>query len=31
MEIENGLIVKNRDYFEWETFHNAVKGEDKSE
>lgn len=28
MEIENGLIIKNRDYWDWETFHNAVKGED---
>ena len=24
MEIENGLIVKNRDYWDWETFYKAV-------
>ena len=31
MEIENGLIIKNRDYWDWKTFYNAVKGDDESE
>ena len=31
MEIENGMIIKNRDYWDWETFYNAVKGADPFE
>lgn len=31
MEIENGLIIRNRDYWNWETFHDAVMREDQSE
>jgi steroid delta-isomerase-like uncharacterized protein len=29
MEIEDGLIIKSRDYWNWETFYNAVKGDDQ--
>ena len=31
MEIENGMIIRNRDYWDWETFYNAVKSDDQSE
>jgi ketosteroid isomerase-like protein len=24
MEIEDGLIIRNRDYWDWDTFHSAV-------